>query len=51
MALKNGLVEGGIDVSIFKTKGAEELDYFDYDLVCVGFPVYNFTLQMLWSGS
>ncbi len=42
MALKDGLVEGGIDVSIFKTKGAEELDYFDYDLVCVGFPVYNF---------
>ena len=42
MALKDGLVEGGIDVSILKTKGSEELDYFDYDLVCIGFPVYHF---------
>ncbi len=41
-ALKDGLMEGDVDVSIVKTKGTEELDYFDYDLVCIGFPVYHF---------
>ena len=41
-SLRDGLQEGGVDVTIFKTKGMEELDYFNYDLVCVGFPSYQF---------
>jgi flavodoxin len=41
-ALRDGLRESGVDVTMLKTTGIEELDYFDYDLVCVGFPIYHF---------
>ncbi len=37
-ALKEGLEAAGVTVSILKTTEAENIDYFDYDLVCVGCP-------------
>lgn len=41
-AIRDGLQDAGINVHVVKIKGTEELDYFDYDLVCVGFPSYQF---------
>ena len=37
-AIKKGLEDAGINVSLMKTTEAENIDYFDYDLVCVGSP-------------
>jgi flavodoxin len=39
--IEEGLSEAGLDVSLKKIDEAEELDYFDYDLVCMGFPSYE----------
>ena len=36
-AIKNGL-EAAVDVSLIKTTEAKDLDYFDYDLICIGCP-------------
>ncbi len=40
-AIKQGLEEAEIQVTIKKTEEAEALDFFDYDLVCVGCPSYS----------
>jgi len=40
-AIKHGLEEASIHVTIKKPEEAEVLDYFDYDLVCVGCPSYS----------
>jgi hypothetical protein len=37
-AIRDGLEEAGADVSVMKTTEASDIDYFDYDLVCVGAP-------------
>lgn len=37
-AIKDGLESAGINVHIKKPEEAKEIDYFDYDLVCVGSP-------------
>ena len=37
-AIKEGLEEAGIKVAVKKPEDAEDLDFFGYDLVCVGFP-------------
>jgi flavodoxin len=37
-AIKEGLESAGVNVSIKKTTEAADIDYFDYDLVCVGVP-------------
>jgi flavodoxin len=37
-SIKDGLEAAGVKVSLMKTTEAEDLDYFDYDLVCVGSP-------------
>ena len=37
-AIKNGLEAAGVDVSLIKTTEAKDLDYFDYDLICIGCP-------------
>ena len=39
-SIKNGLDDANVDVSILKTDEAEDIDYFDFDLVCLGFPSY-----------
>jgi len=43
-AIRDGLKDAGMEVEMVKTKGTEELDYFQYDLVCVGSPVHQFHL-------
>jgi multimeric flavodoxin WrbA len=42
-AIKKGLEEAGLDVSYLRVEEAASLDYFDYDLVCIGFPSYEWT--------
>ena len=37
-AIKKGLEDAGVDASVMKATEAENIDYFDYDLVCVGSP-------------
>ena len=37
-AIKDGLEAAGVKVSVMKTTEAIDIDYFDYDLVCVGCP-------------
>ena len=37
-AIKDGLEAAGVNVSLMKTTQADDIDYFDYDLVCVGTP-------------
>lgn len=39
--IKEGLENAGVNVSIKKTEEAGDVDYFDYDLVCLGFPSYE----------
>lgn len=36
-----GLETGGFDVGVVRVEGAADTDFFDYDLVCLGFPSYN----------
>ena len=40
-AIKEGLEATGVNVSIIKTTEADDIDYFDYDLVCLGSPSYS----------
>lgn len=40
-AIKQGLEAAKIKVTLKKQEGAEDVDYFDYDLVCVGAPSYS----------
>jgi len=40
-AIKDGLDSTGLQVLLKKIPEAENIDYFDYDLVCVGFPSYQ----------
>ncbi len=40
-AIKQGLEEIGAQVTVKKPEEAENIDYFDYDLVCVGAPSYS----------
>lgn len=40
-ALSDGLALGGADVRLVALAEAAELDYFNYDLVCMGFPAYG----------
>jgi flavodoxin len=41
LAVKQGLEETEVQVTIKKQEEAENVDYFDYDLVCVGAPSYS----------
>ena len=38
VAIKDGLEDAGVKVCLLKTTEASDIDYFDYDLVCVGSP-------------
>ncbi len=40
-AIKQGLEASEIEVNLKKPEEAEKIDYFDYDLVCVGAPSYS----------
>jgi hypothetical protein len=39
--IKEGLENAGVSVSLKTTENADDIDYFDYDLVCIGFPSYE----------
>jgi len=41
-AIKEGFEASGGQVDFRRTEEAGDLDWFDYDLVCVGFPSYQF---------
>ena len=43
-AIDAGLKEGGMETTLMKFQDAEGVDYFDYDLVCVGAPSYNWSV-------
>jgi flavodoxin len=40
-AIKKGLEETGVHVTMKRPEEAENIDYFNYDLVCVGAPSYS----------
>jgi flavodoxin len=40
-AIKQGLEETSIQVTMKRPEEAENIDYFDYDFVCVGAPSYS----------
>ena len=40
-AIKEGLEDAGVNVSLKRTTEADDIDYFNYDLVCVGAPSIN----------
>ncbi|MFW9793002.1 MAG: flavodoxin family protein [Candidatus Thorarchaeota archaeon] len=42
-AIKEALEEAEFDVSYLTVEEAEGIDYFDYDLVCIGFPSYEWS--------
>ncbi len=42
-AIRDGLEAGGADVQLRTTEQAEDVDYFAYDLVCIGFPSYQWS--------
>lgn len=42
LAIKQGLEAAGVEVYVKKPSEAADVDYFDYDLVCVGSPSYEF---------
>lgn len=41
LAIQEGLQETGMRVSLKKVKDAGEIDFFAYDLICLGFPSYR----------
>jgi len=43
-AIKQGLEEANIQVTAKKPEEAQGIDYFDYDLVCIGSPAYSWHL-------
>ena len=43
-AIEQGLADGGMETTLMKIQDAEQVDYFDYDLVCIGSPSYNWTV-------
>ena len=42
-AIRDGLEAAGAGVALRTVDEAEDVDYFDYDLVCVGFPSYQWS--------
>ena len=40
-AIKDGLEAAGADVLLKRTEDAGDFDFFDYDLVCAGFPTHQ----------
>ena len=41
LAINDGLESADCNVSLMELAEAENVDYFDYDIVCVGFPSYQ----------
>ncbi len=43
-AIEKGLEDGGMETTLINFKDGEDIDYFDYDLVCIGSPTYHWTV-------
>ncbi len=43
LAIREGLQEGGANVLLKRVEDAGDVDFFDYDLVCIGFPSYDWS--------
>ena len=43
LAIREGLEKAGAHVSLKRVEDASDVDYFSYDLVCVGFPSYEWS--------
>ena len=41
LAIQEGLQESGADVSLMRVEDAGAVDWYGYDLVCIGFPSYR----------
>ena len=39
--IHDGLEEAGVNVTTKRVEDAGDIDYFDYDLVCIGFPSHQ----------
>ncbi len=44
VSIQKGLEEGGFHVSLLKTQEAENLDFYNFDLICIGAPSHNWHL-------
>ncbi len=42
-SLYEGLKDAGTNVSIHRVEDAGDVDFYDYDLVCIGFPSYSWS--------
>jgi flavodoxin I len=40
LAISDGLQKGGLEVLVEKVENAHHIDFFDYDLICIGSPSY-----------
>ena len=38
LAIRDGLQKGGLEVLVEKVENAHHIDFFDYDLICIGSP-------------
>ena len=43
LAIQEGLNEAGMNVSLLRVEDAGDVDFFAYDLVCIGFPSYQWS--------
>ena len=42
-AIQEGLKDAGTNVSMHRVENAGDIDFYDYDLVCIGFPSYQWS--------
>lgn len=42
-AIQEGLDDAGTNVSLLRVEDAADVDFYDYDLVCIGFPSYQWS--------
>lgn len=43
LAIRKGLAEAGAAVALLRVEDAGDVDFYDYDLVCIGFPSYRWS--------
>ena len=43
LAIQEGLKDAGARVTMRRVEEAEDVDFFAYDLVCIGFPSYQWS--------
>ena len=43
LAINEGLEAAGVEVLLKRTEEAADVDFYDYDLICIGFPSYQWS--------